>query len=109
MTKDKPVACSLGASALEQRLAAIADIGAESLVSRETRGDQRLLRFRSSSKTRRRLEGIVAAEAECCSFLDLSLTEKDGELVLSIAAPEAGQSIADELAETFATNLEPAS
>ncbi|HWM55564.1 MAG TPA: hypothetical protein VNO20_09270 [Solirubrobacterales bacterium] len=105
MTEDKPIACSLGTSALEQRLAAIADIGADSLVSRETRGDQHLLRFRSSDEIRRRLEGIVAAEAECCSFLDLSLTEKDGELALSIAAPAAGQAIADELAATFATDL----
>jgi hypothetical protein len=105
MTKDKPIACSLGASALDQRLAAIADIGADSLVSRETRGDRHLLRFRSNDETRQRLEGIVAAEAECCSFLDLSLAEKGGELVLSIAAPATGQAIADELAETFATNL----
>jgi hypothetical protein len=104
MTEDKPIACSLGASALEQRVAAIADIGADSLVSRKTRGDQRLLRFRSSDETRQRLEAIVTAEAECCSFLDLSLTEKDGELVLSIAAPEEGQAIADELAEAFAAN-----
>ncbi len=109
MTEDKPIACSLGASALEQRLAAIADIGADSLVSRETRGDQRLLCFRSSDETRQRLEAIVAAEAECCSFLDLSLIEKDGELILSIAAPEAGQAIADELAEAFATNPRSAS
>jgi len=102
MSQDKPIACSLGANALEQRRATIADIGAESLVSQEAKGDQRLLRFRSSAATRQRLEGIVAAEVECCSFLELSLTERDGELVLSIAAPEAGQAIADELAETFA-------
>lgn len=102
MTKDKPIACSLGSGALEQRLAAIAEIGADSLVSREIKGDQHLLRFRSDDGTRRRLEGIVAAEAECCSFLDLSLTEEGGKLVLSIAAPEAGQSVADELAGMFA-------
>ncbi len=109
MTTDKPIACSLGASALEQRLAAIAGIGAESLLSRGTGDERHLLRFRSSGETRRRLEGIVAAEAECCSFLDLSLTEEDGELVLSIAAPAAGQAIADELADTFATSPGPAS
>ncbi len=102
MTKDKPIACSLGAGELEQRLAAIAEIGAESLVSHEVEGDRHLLRFRADANTRRRLEGIVAAEAECCSFLDLSLGEDGDELVLSIAAPEDGRAIADGLAKAFA-------
>jgi hypothetical protein len=102
MTEDKPVACSLGAVELEQRLAAIAEVGAEGLISRDLEGERHLLRFRSNAATRQRLEAIVAAEAECCSFLDLSLKEEEGELVLSIAAPRAGQSVADELAEAFA-------
>jgi hypothetical protein len=50
---------------------------------------------------RERLEEIVAAEAECCSFLDLALEEQSAELVLSIAAPKGGQAVADELAAAF--------
>lgn len=102
MTEDKPVACSLGAGELAQRFSAIAEIGPYSLISRETEGGRHRLRFRSSAATRQRLEDIVAAEASCCSFLALSLTEKEGELVLSIAAPEEGQVVADELAGAFA-------
>jgi hypothetical protein len=101
MTEGTPIACSLGASDLRQRLDEIAEVGASSLIERSADGERHLLRFRSNEETRRRLEAIVAAEAKCCSFLDLSLDERGGELVLSVSAPEDGLSIADELAATF--------
>jgi hypothetical protein len=102
MTDTKPVACSLGAGDLEQRLAAIAAIGADSLIGRSVEGGRHLLRFRGDAATRQRLEEIVVAEAECCSFLELSLREDAGELVLSIAAPADAQPLADDLAAAFA-------
>jgi hypothetical protein len=101
MTKELPLVCSLGPRDLEQRLTAIAEVGAESLVGREADGGRHLLRFGADEATRRRLEEIVAAEAQCCSFLDLTLEERGGELVLSIAAPQDGQAVADELAAAF--------
>jgi hypothetical protein len=102
MTESKPVACSLDASGLEQRIATIAQVGADSLVSRDLDGNRHLLHFHADADTRRRLEEIVAAEAKCCSFLDLSLTAEDGELILAITAPENGQAVADALAGAFA-------
>ena len=97
-----PIACSLGAGALEQRLAVIAEIGADGLLSRQAEDDRHLLRFRKDPATRQRLEEIIAAEAECCSFIDLSLQEEADELVLSIAATRDGQALADGLAGAFA-------
>lgn len=102
MTEGTPIACSLGASDLRRRLNEIAEVGAGSLIERSAEGERHLLRFRSGAETCRRLEAIVAAEAKCCSFLDLSLEEEGGELVLSISAPQDGQPIADELAAAFA-------
>jgi hypothetical protein len=102
MTAGPPIACSLGASDLRQRLNEIAEVGADSLIERSAEGERHLLRFRSDLETRRRLEVIVAAEAKCCSFLDLSLEEQAGELVLSLSAPEGAQPVADELAAAFA-------
>ena len=101
MSEERPIACLLGAAELEQRVATIAEVGAASLLSRSTPAGRHLLRFRPSIQTRERLEEIVAAESECCSFLDLALTEEDGELVLSIAAPDDGQETAAALAEAF--------
>lgn len=102
MTEGTPIACSLGASDLRQRLDEIAEVGASSLIERSADGERHLLRFRSDAETRRRLEAIVVAEAKCCSFLDLSLEERGGELVLSVSAPQEGQPIADDLAAAFA-------
>lgn len=106
MTDDTPVACSLGTGELAQRLAAIAEIGKSSLICRELEGGQNLLRFRASETTRRRLEDIVTAEAACCAFLDLSLSEEDDELLLTIAAAEDARVIADELARAFVGTTE---
>ena len=72
------------------------------MTDRETDEGCHFLRFRADAKTRRRLEEIVAAEAKCCSFLDLALEERGGELILSVAALQDGQVIADELAAAFA-------
>jgi hypothetical protein len=102
MTEDTMATCSLSSDALKQRLAAIAEIGSDSLISHDIEGGRHLLRFRANATTRQRLEGIVAAEAECCSSLALSLSEDDGALVLSIAAPRNAKALADGLAGAFA-------
>ena len=102
MTEPTPIACSLDSRELRRRLDQIAEVGADSLIGRDADGDEHVLRFRSDAQTRRRLEEIVAAEARCCSFLDLTLEEQDGELVLTLAAPADGQPVADQLAAAFA-------
>jgi hypothetical protein len=101
MTEDIPIVCSLHAGDLEQRLTELAAIGEGSLIGRETDKGHHLLRFHSDAATRKRLEQIVAAEAECCSFLDLTLEERDGELMLSLAAPPDGRAVVDQLAAAF--------
>ncbi len=101
MTDDNPIVCSLDAEGLQRRLAAIAAVGADSLISTQVEGDCHLLRFRTNAATRKRLEEIVAAEAECCSFLDLSLHGEGDKLVLEIAAPQEAQALAGGIATAF--------
>ncbi len=102
MPQDLPIVCSLNAGDLEQRLAAIGEIGAKSLIDRKEEGGRHLLRFRPDAEARASLEGIIEAERQCCAFLDLSLQEDGDHLVLSIAAPAAGQTTADGFAMAFA-------
>jgi hypothetical protein len=101
VTDPQPIACSLGTNQLGQRLDEIAVLGAEGLLGHDLRGGTHALRFRRDDRTRHQLEEIVAAEARCCPFLDLSISERDDDLVLAIAAPEGGEQLAEALALAF--------
>jgi hypothetical protein len=96
-----PIACSLSAAEYGERLAAIARAGGLSLVKVEERPRQTVLHFRYSTKTRDELQTIVAQEADCCAFLDLSLETSDEELVLTLTAPEEARLIVDDLVRSF--------
>jgi hypothetical protein len=104
MAEDLPIVCSLEAGDLQQRLIEVAEVGAEALLDHRAQNGRYVLRFRSTAKTRLRLRDIVAAEAHCCAFLDLSLRDDGDELVLSIGAPQSGQDTADALAAAFGVN-----
>ncbi len=104
MAKELPVVCSLEAGDLRARLAEIGEVGAESLIERRTTGGRHLLRFRADARTRERIERIVAAEKECCAFLDLSLARGCCDLILTVGAPEGGQETAAAFALAFAAS-----
>ena len=97
--RDLPLACSLDAPALAERLAEMRALGRDALIAAEP---ESVVRFRATPETRRRLERIVAAEAECCAFLGLDLREQDGELRLTISAPEGAEPVAAGMVEAFA-------
>ena len=87
MPTDLPIACSLTATDLRARLAEMRDLGAAALLAVDRCGADAVLRFRRTGSARTRLAAIVAAEAQCCAFLDLRLSEDDAALVLRISAP----------------------
>jgi len=95
---DRPIACSLSAADLSARLAEMKRLGRDALLSADGEGT---LRFRSDTETRARLEAIVAAEAECCPFLDMHLREKAGALVLEIRAAQEAAPVVAELVSAF--------
>jgi len=98
MESDTPIACSLSATDLPARLGEMKRLGQDALLS--VHGDG-TLRFRVDAETRSRLEAIVAAEAECCPFLDLSVREEAGALVLEIGAPEGAEPVVADLVSAF--------
>lgn len=98
---EKPIACSLSAERFERRLAEIETIGADSLLSYRDEGTGHILHFKGDSQTRERLEAIVAAERECCPFLELLLRDEGEQLVLSIGAPAEAAAVAAALASQF--------
>jgi hypothetical protein len=94
----KPIACSLSADELPRRLAEIGALGRDALLGKGPAGE---LRFRNDAETRARLEAIVAAESECCPFLDFELLAHGDELRLRIGAEEGAEPIARDLVAAF--------
>ena len=105
MPEDQPIACTLSADELSDRLAEVRAVGRRSLISRGADGT---LRFRGDADTVARLEAIIAAESRCCSFLTFGLRQHAGELVLTIEAPDTGRPVAQNLADAFTASTEVA-
>jgi hypothetical protein len=100
---DLPIACTLGAGDLETRQAELAALGRRSLISvdRPDGGPFRLS-FESDPLTKAELERIVAAEAECCAFLKMTITDSD-PLELTIDGPDDAGLVIEELVSVFAS------
>jgi MerR family transcriptional regulator, copper efflux regulator len=94
MASEIPIACSLGAADLAGRLARMRAIGAAALLGVDRRPADATLRFRRSARAD--LEAIVAAEAECCPFLDMTLRDEAGAVALRIAAPPGAEAVLDD-------------
>ena len=102
MARELPIACSLSADELPARLAQMAAIGRDALLDAERSGDRARLRFADAPGTRARLEAIVAAESDCCTFLTMQLAETAGEITLSIEGPAGAEPVIEELVQAFA-------
>jgi hypothetical protein len=98
---DLPIACSLGPSEMSARLDEIADVGRTAFIAFERSQRTLTLRFSAAAHTRDRLEAIAAAEAECCPFLDFELEARDGQLVMTIVAPEGAEGVLTGFAAAF--------
>lgn len=101
MPTDLPIACSLSATDYGSRLAKMRAVGQSALLTAQTDGRHARLRFRSGPTTQTQLPAIVAAEAECCAFLDMELRADTDITELTIAAPEGAEPLLDELVAAF--------
>jgi hypothetical protein len=101
MPSDLPIVCSLSGSDLEARYRDLKRFGSDNLIGRAADERGHTLRFTRTPESERRLALIVAAEAECCSFLSLDLTAGGDEVELRITAPADARPLADELAAAF--------
>src|SRR3954468_23233608 len=102
MPTELPIACSLSAAELPARLAEMNDVGRSALLGVERTKTTAVLRFRHDGETRERLAAIVAAEARCCAFLDMTLDVTGDAVALTISVPADAAPILDELVAVFA-------
>jgi len=98
---DHPVACSLDARYLKERLAWIAGLNAKSLKS--SRRDGRTIILDYDHGAIDDVCKMVAGERECCPFLQFEIKVERDAVRLSILAPQEGAEAADALFDAFAT------
>jgi hypothetical protein len=101
MPADPPIACSLSAAELPERMAEIEAIGRDALRAVETSGTRAVLRFHAAPGIRDRLAAIVAAESRCCAFLDMELRAGANAIELTIEAPAGAEPVVHELVTAF--------
>jgi hypothetical protein len=102
----QPIACSLTSAEMPARLAEMAAIGQAALVAFDRDAHSLTLRFQASDTTRARLEAIVAAEAHCCSFLEMRLRDEASAIALEIATPAGAGPILDDFVKAFSAQSE---
>lgn len=79
--------CTLAPNDLIAHLAEIDALAADGLLERTPTHDGVRVRLRDAPEIERRTRAIVAAESDCCAFLDFRLGRGAGELVLDITGP----------------------
>jgi hypothetical protein len=98
-----PVACTLSPAQMKGRGEEIRALGRAALLSVECAERRATLRFRPGPEVRERVGAIVAAEGECCAFLDFTVSSgEEDTTVVTIEAPEGGEAVVRELAYLFA-------
>ena len=103
MATDLPIACTLTATDLRQRLAEMSALGEAGLRSSEIRSRRAVLRFERSADVRERVDAFVAAESECCAFLGFELGETPTAIEVGITAPPGAEPVLEEIVSAFTT------
>jgi hypothetical protein len=92
---DLPIACTLTAEAMTDRLGFIEELARDGLVARESTAAGLRVHLRATVDVERRTRQLIAAESSCCSFLTFALEHVDGELVLDISGPADARTAID--------------
>ena len=95
----QPIACSLSPANYATRKDDIARIARGALRSRQPLPGGARLTFAARGETERDLRAVIAAEAECCSFLHFELDRDGDNLRLDVTGPDDALPI---IAELFA-------
>ena|SRR5215217_960017 len=101
MPDELPIACSLSATDLRERLQQMHDLGRDALLDATLDGRRARLRFAARRGVRERVDAVVAAESSCCAFLAMRVAEQPGAVVLTIDAPEDAEPVLAELVDAF--------
>ena len=92
----------LSATDLRERGEELRALGADGLLDSTGEAGRAVLRFRPDPSIRQRVDAIVAAESECCAFLDFRVEHGHDATVLTVSAPNGGAETMQELVAALA-------
>jgi hypothetical protein len=98
--QELPLACSLEADELEQRTGRWRQVSRRALIESSLVGGASRLRYRAAEGVEAELRQLVELERVCCAFLEFSLRELDGEIVLEVSGPPQSVKVVAEFAES---------
>src|SRR5215207_7796165 len=102
MPGDLPIACSLSATQLPERLRLMAALGRDALLDSHIEGTRAQLRFAAGRGVRERVDAIVAAESRCCPFLTMRVRDEPGAVLVRIEAAAGAEPALAALVDGFA-------
>ena len=94
-----PVACTLNAADLKERVASIQMLTRNALVSFEQKGLALRLRYKPEAATQ--VRAMVAGEQQCCAFLQFEVRGDENGIEVFVTAPESARDAAGELGSQF--------
>lgn len=103
MTEAAPIACSLDATDLSDRLRWIAGLNTRALKS--SHRDDLTLTLDYDPNALADVRKMVAGEQTCCAFLRFDVAEQPDMVRVTIEAPEEARGAADTLFEPFASRV----
>jgi len=90
-----PIVCTLTHDCMTARLALIDALAADGLLDRTATDTGLRVRLRDTPEIEQRTRELVAAESQCCAFLDFELAREGGDLVLDIAGGPGARPVID--------------
>lgn len=87
MTTSETLACSLGGDELIERLGQWAHVASQA-TSRHVEKGRIVSTYPADEDLLRRLRELIAAEAECCSFMKFEVTEGPDGVVVELRVPD---------------------
>lgn len=90
---DLPIACTLSPDGLAARRSWVDALAADALLDRAATASGLRVRLLDTPDVERRVRELVAAESQCCPFLDIELGREDGALVLYVSGPEGAEPV----------------
>ncbi len=94
-----PNACTLASTKLVQRIADWREVSSRA-ISRRVEDEKIVATYPPDPQLLQQLRHLIAAEAECCAFLNFTIHEQEAQTVVELAFPPEARSLVEQVIAT---------